>query len=201
MSKKNWIAAFSLLLVVSFSACTGGGSNEGDRHFKDGNYEKAIEAYDKYLSNNPKNVKALYNKGRAYEEIGDLANAEKDFLKALESDSKNIQVLMSLSNVYQKQKNHSAALLYADYAVEIPGAPAMAYFLKGRALHQLGNTTEALREYSAAIKMDKDFGQAFYYRGLLKIATKSKKSGCEDLNLAMKMDYASAKEVIEKYCQ
>ncbi|MDO9552206.1 tetratricopeptide repeat protein [Rhodonellum sp.] len=201
MDFKNWIAAFSMLLVVSFSACTGGGAKEGDSYFADGNYEKAIGAYDKFLTNDPKNVKVLYNRGRSYEELGDFANAEKDFLKALESDSKNIQVLMSLSNVYQKQKNHSAALLYADYAVEIPGAPAMAYFLKGRALHQLGNTDEALREYSAAIKMDKDFGQAFYYRGLLKIATKSKKSGCEDLNLALKMNFEAAKEVIEKYCQ
>jgi tetratricopeptide (TPR) repeat protein len=120
---------------------------------------------------------------------------------ALEQDSKNTQVLLSLSNVYQKQKKHNNALLYAEYAVEIPGAPAMAYFMKGRALHQIGNITEAYKEYSTAIKMDKDFGMAYYYRGMLKIATDRKKSGCDDLKAAIKLNYSEAQEVLDKYCQ
>lgn len=191
---------FSLFLPLLLISCQSS-SNEGDDLFAREKYEEAIKAYDKFLSTNPRNVKALYNRGRSYEELGSFELAEKDFITALDNDNKNVQVMLSLSNLFQKQKNHSSALLYADKAVETPGAPAMAYFMKARALHQLGNADEALKEYSAAIKMKTDFGQAYYNRGLLKLATNKKTSGCEDLTIAVKLNYSAASEAKEKYCK
>ena len=190
-----------ILATFFFLSCSSQESNKGDELFKKEDYAGAITAYDNFLSSQPKNVKALYNRGRAYEELGDFASAEKDFKAALALDSKNHQILLSLSNIHQKQKNHSAALLYADYAVEIPGAPAMAYFMKGRAMHQLGNTDEAYKDYSLAIKMDKDFGQAYFYRGMLKVATDRKKSGCDDLKMALKLGFQEAQTALDKYCK
>jgi tetratricopeptide (TPR) repeat protein len=199
MSLRNLLSTLFFVLIL-LSSCAGGDSNKGDQHYNDGNYEAAIAAYNDYLATRPKDVKALYNRGRSHEELGQVDKAEQDFIAALKLDSKNTQVMLSLSNLHQKQRNHSAALLYADYAVQVPGAPAMAYFMKGRALHQLGNTKEALREYSAAIKMKSDFGQAYYYRGMLKIATKNNKEGCEDIRAALKLNYAGAQNAIDKYC-
>jgi len=195
---KKLIIAFSIFSTL-FS-CQSGGYDEAEKQFLEGNYEKAIEIYDQKLSTKPKDSKALYNRGRAYAELGDFENAEQSLIKALELDSRNIQILMSLSNMYQKQKNHTKALMYADQAVELPGAPAMAYFLKGRALHQLGNTQEALKDYSTAIKLDDQFARAFYYRGMLKIATNKKRSGCEDLKTAQRLNFELAKSAIEKHC-
>lgn len=189
-----------LSIVTILSACGEPPSDQGDNHFARGDYEAAVVAYDNYLDSNPRNVKSLYNRGRAHEELGNIEEAESDFKKAYELDNQNVQVLMSLSNLYQKQKNHTSALLYADYAVELPGAPAMAYFLKARALHQLGNTDEALIEYSAAIKNDPEFAQAYYYRGLLKLGTKQIKGGCGDINLALSMNYTPAQAAKDKYC-
>lgn len=195
----QWVFA-SLIGIMFLVSCSGGESNKGDSYYTQGDYENAIVAYDTYLSTKPKDFKALYNRGRAYEELGEYEKAEQDFLLALEQDRKNTQILLSLSNVYQKQKKHNNALLYAEYAVEVPGAPAMAYFMKARALHQIGNTDEAYKEYSTAIKMDKDFGMAHYYRGMLKIATDNKRSGCEDLRAAVKLNYEEAQEALNKYC-
>ncbi|UJP64104.1 tetratricopeptide repeat protein [Mongoliitalea daihaiensis] len=191
-----------LSLLVMLAACSGDTqSQKGDVLFKRGDYEAAIVAYSSFLETKPKNVKALYNRGRAHEELGNFQEAEKDFLDALNLDKRNTQVMLSLSNLYQKQKNHTNALLYADYAVETAGAPAMAYFMKGRALHQLGNTEEALKDYSTAIKMDKDFAEAYFYRGMLKLATDKKKAGCEDLTLASKLNFPEAATAIDKFCK
>lgn len=200
MKVSIWVIA-SLIGIALLTSCSSGDSNKGDDLFNQGQFEEAILAYNNFLASKPKNVKAIYNRGRSYEELGKFQEAEKDFLAALEQDNKNFQVLLSLSNLYQKQKKHSNALLYAEYAVEIPGAPAMAYFMKARALHQLGNTNEAYKEYSTAIKMDKNFDIAYYYRGMLKIATDRKKSGCDDLQAAIKLNYTEAQEAFDKYCR
>ncbi|MBS9525770.1 tetratricopeptide repeat protein [Litoribacter ruber] len=196
--KKSIIIMFGAATLMF--ACGQDDSEQGDSYYAQGQYEQAVSSYDSYLEKSPRNVKALYNRGRAHEELGNLEQAEADFKKALEHDSKNVQVMMSLSNLYQKQKNHSAALLYADYATETSGAPAMANFLKARALHQLGNTDEALQEYSAAIKADKGFAQAYHYRGVLKLGTKNKRGGCDDLKQAVSMGYAPAQSALDKYC-
>ena len=197
--KENLIycICFMFLLV----SCGEGGSNQGDTYFGNNQYEEAITAYNSVLENDPANVKALYNRGRSYEELGNLDEAENDFKAALNEDNKNVQVLLSISNLYQKKKQHEMALQYADYAVQIPGAPATAYFLKGRAYHQLGNTQNALTEYNAAIKMDPKSGQSYYYRGMLKLATDNNSGGCEDLKLASGLDHEQAKEAIEQHCQ
>jgi len=200
MKVNHWFFA-SLIGILSLSSCSENISNKGDTLFGQKKYEEAVVEYDKVLKNNPKYLKGLYNRGRAYEELGDFKKAEKDFLAAFAIDGKNTQVMMSLSNIYQKQKNHTSALLFADYAVQVPGAPAMAFFLKGRALHQIGNTGEAMIEYSTAIKMNKEFGQAYYYRGMLKFATDKKKSGCDDIRAALKLGHKESQVAMDKYCK
>ncbi|MCF1750948.1 tetratricopeptide repeat protein [Mariniradius sediminis] len=200
MKVSHWVFA-ALIGIMSLVSCSENLSNKGDQLYSEGKFQEAVIEYDNVLKNKPKYVKALYNRGRAYEEMGDFSKAEKDFLAAYAQDTKNTQVLLSLSNIYQKQKNHNSALLYADAATQVPGAPAMAFFMKGRALHQIGSTEDAMKEYSLAIQIDKDFGQAYYYRGMLKIATDRKRSGCEDIRAAIKLDYPDAKPALEKYCK
>jgi len=196
--KKSILIIFGAVTLLA--ACGEDASERGDTYYASGQYEEAVAAYDDYLQSSPRNVKALYNRGRAHEELGNYEQAEADFKRALEHDSKNVQVMMSLSNLFQKQKNHSGALLYADYATEVSGAPAMAFFLKARALHQLGNTEEAMNEYNIAIKRDKNFAQAYHYRGMLKLGTQNKRGGCDDLKQAVAMNHAPAQSALEKYC-
>ena len=116
-------------------------------------------------------------------------------------DPNNFQVLLSLANLHHKKKNFTNALLFANRAAEIPGAPAMASFMKGRALHQLGKTDEALKAYGNAITLDKDFGQAYYNRGLLKIGIKNVKGACEDFQLSVALEYPGSSEAYKKYCK
>lgn len=197
--KEALIYCFCFFLILY--SCGEGDSGRGDAYFAEGEYEEAIAAYNSVLSTTPANLKALYNRGRSYEELGNLDEAENDFKAALGVDSKNVQILLSLSNLYQKKKQHEMALQYANYAVEIPGAPATAYFLKGRAYHQLGNTQNAMTEYNAAIKMDPESGQALYYRGMLKLAMDNRSAGCEDLRLSVELNHGQAKAALAEHCK
>ncbi|SFG39912.1 TPR repeat-containing protein [Algoriphagus hitonicola] len=194
-------AGITLLFSMALLACSNSDQNQADTYYNDGDYDQAVVAYTEKLKNNPKDVSTLYSRGRAYEEAGNFEEAKSDFEQALKIDPNNFQILLSLSNVYHTTENYTNALLYANRAEEISGAPAMASFLKGRAYHSLGNTEEALKAYGSAIRRDKNFGQAYYNRGLLKVAMGNIGSACEDLQLASGLEYPGSSEAFAKYCQ
>ncbi|WP_375582248.1 tetratricopeptide repeat protein [Cyclobacterium xiamenense] len=199
--KLNKNLLFPLGIFFLLFACGDNSSMKGDQFYSEGQYEEAIMAYASYLEKRPGNVKALYNKGRAHEELDEFKEAEKSFKAALAEEPKNIQVLLSLSNLYHRNGNPELALMYADNAVEISGAPSMAYFLKARSMHRIGNVKEAMREYNAAIKMSPKNGQYFYYRGLLYAATDDMAKACSDFKLAEENGFEEARESIRKYCK
>jgi tetratricopeptide (TPR) repeat protein len=193
---------FSLILVATLFSCSGSADiNSGDAAFAKGDFSAAITGYTEDLKTNPSDIDLLFGRGRAYQELGKLQEAQADFEQALNSDAKNFQVLLSLATIQLEQKNYASALLYATQAEEIPGAPARASFLKARALHQLGMPEEALKSYGNAIQVDKDFGQAYLNRGLLKIGLDRTKQACEDFKLAAALNYPGAAENLEKYCK
>lgn len=189
------------VLAGTLFSCSEQKSNPADRYFDKGEYELAAQTYTENLKNKPTDAKTLFSRGRAFQEMGKLPEAQADFELVLAQDPNNFQALLSLSNIQLEQKNYASALLYATKAEEIPGAPAMASFLKGRALHQLGMPEDALKAYGNAIQLDKDFGQAYFNRGLLKIALERKKQACEDFKLAAVLEYPGAQESFNKYCK
>ncbi|RIW15694.1 tetratricopeptide repeat protein [Algoriphagus lacus] len=189
------------VLAGTIWACSESKSNPADSFFEKGQFEKAAQKYSEELKFNPNDVKILYNRGRAYQELGKFNEARKDFESALTQDPNNFQVLLSLAAIQLEEKSYASALLYATKAEEISGAPAMASFLKGRALHQLGMAEDALKAYGNAIQLDKDFGQAYFNRGMLKVALERNKQACEDFKLAMVLEYPGAEESFTKYCK
>ncbi len=199
--KTSTRALLALFISVSLWSCSENKTSSGDAFFNKGEYQEAASEYTKELKYKPNDVRALYNRGRAYEELGNSQEAIADYEKALSSDPNNFQVLLSLANVHYNEKNYTNALLYSDQAAEVSGAPAMASFMKARALHQLGKPEEALKAYDNAISVDKNFGQAYYNRGLLKVAMKKVGSSCEDFQLASALEYPGAEEAYSKYCK
>lgn len=194
-----------VLIVPVFAgaiwACADSKSNPADRFFEKGEFEKAAQIYSEDLKFKPNDVKMLYNRGRAFQEMGKFQDAKADFESALAQDPNNFQVLLSLANIQLEEKSYASALLYATKAEEISGAPAMASFLKARALHQLGMAEDALKAYGNAIQIDKDFGQAYFNRGLLKVALDRNKQACEDFKLAAVLEYPGAEDSFKKYCK
>ena len=192
---------FSLLAAFLISACSSSPSIEpGDAAFKKEEFSTAIAAYSESLKTNPKDLDLLFGRGRAYQELGQFEEAQLDFEQALSQDPNNFQVLLSLATIQLDQKSYASALLYATKAEQISGAPAVASLLKGRALHYLGMPEEALKAYGNAIQLDRDFGEAYLSRGLLKVALKRGKQACEDFKLAAALKYPGGREMVQKYC-
>ena len=202
LKNRSISSLFILITVFSIVSCSSSPSiNPGDVAFKKGDYSEAVAAYSEFLKTDPSNLDLRFGRGRAYQELGKFEEAQLDFEQALSQDPNNFQVLLSLATIQLDQQSYASALLYATKAEEIPGAPAMASFLKGRALQQLGMPEDALKAFGNAIQLDKDFGQAYLNRGLLKEALERNKEACEDFKLAAALEYPGGKESVQKYCK
>jgi tetratricopeptide (TPR) repeat protein len=199
--KKNISALLLLITGLLVFSCSKNKISSGEKYFNQGQFQEAVAEYSEELKYAPNEVRLLYHRGRAYEEMGDFENAKSDFEAALVSEPNNFQVLLSLANIHHNKKNFTNALLFSNRAADVPGAPAMASFMKARALHQLGKTKEALKAYGNAITLDRDFAQAYYNRGLLKIGLKNVKGACEDFQLSTGLEYPGAEEAFKKYCK
>ncbi|MBV6643569.1 MAG: tetratricopeptide repeat protein [Cyclobacteriaceae bacterium] len=191
----------SILFILFLIGCGPGESRKADQLFNQGKFKEAIAAYSHYISENPRSVGAIYNRGRAYEELGNYDQAEQDFTKVSELDEKNVNAYLSLAKLYYRQELYTKALIYTESALEINENSADGYFLNARAQHQLGYIDGAMESYTLAIKINKDYGEAYLYRGALKIHKNQTRSACEDFKKAENLEVADASAILKKYCK
>ena len=189
-----------VLFLFTLGGCSESPGGEAEEHFKSGRYEEAVQAYTKTLQLDPNNKQALYNRGRAYDELENYGEAITDLKAAIKIDEKNVRYLLSLGDVYYKQKKYDNARYYYGLAVDVERNNAVALYKKAKANHQMGKVDEAMKGYAAALRENEEMGEAYLSRAALKISQKDKKGACEDLRKAESLGTKGASEALEKYC-
>ena len=187
-------------LIIILGACDSKNSQQGDRLFADGDYEQAVSEYTSYIEYNPEDIKSIYNRGRAYEELGQYDKSLADYEKALEIDPKNFNALMSIGKFHFRNDNYGDAAFYFNKAVKVKDRSADAHYLSGRANHKLGETTKAMEGYNQAISLNGEYGEAYLYRGALKVFMKKRSGGCDDIRKAANLEAPEAAEALQQYC-
>ena len=188
-------------LAIWLTACNADVTRKADNLFKAGKHREAIAAYDKYLITKPRDIKSLYNRGRAYEDLGELEKAKDDFLKVLDIDRENIKANLSMGQYCYDKEEYNKAQAFLDKVIAIDGRVSNAWLLKGRCYHQQGDFKEAQKNYNLAIDLNPKNAIAFLYRGALKIAMNRKKSACNDLHRAKALGAKGADNALVKYCK
>ena len=173
----------------------------GDGFFNQGNYEKAIEAYTNYLELNPNNIKSLYNRGRAYEELGNYELALADFNKVLENDPNHVQSRLSIAINLYRNKLYMDVIYVCDNVLETHSQNADAFLLRGKSHQKAYHINLAMDDYNAAIAVNNERGEAYFYRGLLKIYLGRKQSACSDFKIAESLDIKTAVKALKNYCR
>lgn len=199
MKRVSCFMGFCLMLLLA--SCSTDVSSEADQLFRQGNYREAIEAYDEFLATKPKDIKSLYNRGRAYEELGDLENARKNFISILDLDNENINANLSMGKYWYGKKEYARSINFLDKVIAVDGRVSTAYLLKGRSLHATGDFANAKKNYDQAINFDRKNAEAFLYRGALKVAQNSKNSACQDLNRARALGSEEAVAALARHCK
>lgn len=200
MMQGKWILGFSIILVF-FMGCDGNEYKMADQYFEQGEYKKAIEQYNQYLEYKPTHIESIYNRGRAYEELGQFEKSLSSYEETLEIDPKNVNAMMSIGKHHFRQKNYKDAAFYFDKAAGINKSDDQAMYLAARAFHKAGQTKEAMEAYDNAISTNNQLGEAYLYRGALKVYQGKKSAGCQDFRSAKALNISEAQAAIEQYCQ
>ncbi|MAM25656.1 MAG: hypothetical protein CML55_09820 [Rhodobacteraceae bacterium] len=121
-------------------------------------YTAAIDAYDRALAATGEGLRTrwllFYSRGIAYERLGDLAAAEKDFRSALEINPEQPQVLNYLGySLVEQQRNLDEALDMIERAVA--ASPDSGYIVDslGWVLYRLGRYDEAVEQMERAVEL------------------------------------------------
>ena len=197
--KKN-IGLFAMVMLLIWG-CGSEVTLEADKLFGEGRYQEAIESYDEYLSTKPKDIKSIYNRGRAYEELGKVEQAKTDFVKVLDLDADNVNANMSMGKYWYNKKDYTRAINFFDKVIMVDGRISDAYLFKGRSFHQKGEFEEAISSYNLAIDFDKKNADAFFYRGAVKVAMNQKRGACNDLTRAKALGSTEANVAFNKHCK
>ncbi|KAI9905220.1 hypothetical protein PsorP6_013864 [Peronosclerospora sorghi] len=97
--------------VDNMSKGEGMEKEQGNAHYKRGDYVAAIESYTRCLDSNPNNVVVLSNRAMAYLKNQEFAKAEDDCTVALKADPLHIKSLLRRGTARNALGKHRLALL------------------------------------------------------------------------------------------
>ncbi|MCK5241696.1 tetratricopeptide repeat protein [bacterium] len=117
--KGSWLTIFLVMLLLPQLAWAGTAEevNKGNRKYKQGKYEEALEAYREAQIKSPDEPKVNYNIGNSLHQQERFDEAEKSYQRALKSKHEKMraEILYNLGNTYfASQKYQEAAKHYRE---------------------------------------------------------------------------------------
>ncbi|MCK4537731.1 MAG: tetratricopeptide repeat protein [Candidatus Krumholzibacteria bacterium] len=117
-------------------------------------YPAAVELFTIYTENRSENPWGYYMLGLSAWKAGEYEKAQGAFQLALDHDPKHVKSWLNLGRVYLDTDRPQEALECIEKAVTVDSESNVAYRLKGRAFHQLGQREDAIDAYRMAIVID-----------------------------------------------
>ena len=129
-------------------------NNLGLRYQKEGEYEKAIEQFEKALELQPNYAAALNNLGICYGNLDRLEEAERSFKRTIEIKPKDIFAMNNLAVICLRTRRLNEARQYAQKALEIEPQYASARFTLGSIYATVGQFAQAEKEFETALEIE-----------------------------------------------
>jgi len=138
----------------------------GRIYYQQSRHAEAAEMFRRATAIDARDYKAWDNLGLASEALGDVAQAQQHYLKAISLVYKDHPeydvVYANFADLLIKLGNFQRAFdLAAEAAQRNPGEPRN-FFLSGKALVQAGRSDLAVRWFEQAIKLDADYPEPHY---------------------------------------
>jgi tetratricopeptide (TPR) repeat protein len=150
----------------------------GRQHLANKQFNLAIAAYDEVQAIDPNKTEALFNKGMAYMQIGNVDEAEKLFLLMLKKNENAFAARLNLAAIYADRKKYDKAKLHYQYIIDnAKGRMQDQAKVKLNLVHteladnamREGNVEQGLIEYKKALGYYSGNVKAAFNQGLILI--------------------------------
>ncbi|MCX7704306.1 MAG: protein kinase, partial [Planctomycetota bacterium] len=160
----------------------------------EGDYDGAIEDYNKALELDPENADAYGNRGFARSATGDYDGAIKDFNKAIELSPTDALAYAGRGFAKAARGDYEGAIRDCDKAIEFDSKLVAAYVCRGDVKRHKKDYKGAIEDYSIAIELNPKDARLWGKRGDARYAKREYESALKDYNKAieLKPDYALA---------
>jgi tetratricopeptide (TPR) repeat protein len=168
-------------------------TNEGNRYFMNGEYDKAIELYEKVISD-PNFVKSWYNKGVILVKSSRYAEAIKCFEKVLAIDPNDANAQYTRGRLLSLLGKHTEAIKCFEKVLAIDPDDANAQYDKGVSLGKLNRHEEAIKCFEKVLAIDPNDAKIWYDKGIAygMLESRDKAKECFEKVLAIDPNDANA---------
>lgn len=196
-------------------------ANQYEQH---GEHEKAIEYFDKALTQNSENYDVYIDKGLITSDLGKDLEAISIFTKAIEISPKKGYAYYCRAESYMRLEKYEEAIndynsalnivvgnddklrkpiegVHNDFVSVADIEPYSIYADRGVAYYFLDSLELAWKDLNLCINNSKELAQCYYWRGIIYHKRGHENEGCKDLFISSQMGYQEATSFYQKYCE
>ncbi|MFB2833856.1 tetratricopeptide repeat protein [Floridanema evergladense] len=141
-----------------------------------GNFEEAINYYQKAIELQPNYHLAHLNLGVSLRKIGKLDAAKEELQKVIKLRANDAEAYNNLGGILVEEKQIEAGIANYQKAVNLKPDSAEYHFNLGTALAHQDKFTEAIKELQKAVELDPNLGEAYSNIGAI-VYRKTRKDG------------------------
>lgn len=171
--------------------------NKGALLLKTGNVNGALDAMNKALVDKDY-TKALFTRALIYQQTGRCNNALIDIEKVLKEEPRNARAYFIKAECTEQMGKFKESIKLYDNAIKYESNEPLFYMKRGLAYARINDNAAAIHDLSLAIDLRPDYGEAWFWRGIVKHRTN--RMPCDDLNRARQLGFKEAERVLIEVC-
>lgn len=165
------IADFSKAIELDYEPISLAYYNRGNAYYYKGDNDQAIVDYTQAITLEHEPLSWVYNnRGLVYRKKGQYEQAIADYTKAIELKHEPLNwPYYNRANAYADQGAYDKAIVDYNEALRLDPTSVDAYYQRGLAYRQLGDTNQAMADFKKVIEMGNDFWRQEAERQLLEL--------------------------------
>ena len=155
-------------------------------YLQNNNINKALRNINKAIQINPQSSDLYLTLSDIYLLMGEIQKCRKSLLKAENLNSKNTNAILKLAELSLILKDYKKTYEYIDKAIKIYKINPLAYYIRGFALLEAGDTSNAIKNFQIAVDQNQDYYDAIIQLGVI-YSVKHNKLAVDYFNNALKI--------------
>jgi len=170
--------------------------------YEEGNYNEAIEVFNKVLEDYPDAYIVNMSIGDCFFQMEDYAEAEESYLKVLENDPENHDVKIAIGNSYiNRSENDKALEWYKKIKIDNITDTVVLYNI-GTYFYNNSQVPDAIVYYEKALELKEDFLDVIYKYGLAQLSLEKNDLALNEFEKYLKYDPDSERaEQVKRYIE